>query len=360
MSPLQSVSSVLRQSVRIYLVLLRILVPVMILTRLAVELGLVAWLSPLFAPLMVAVGLPPELGLAWLTAALVGIWAGAVALFTVVSVEELTTAQLTVFSALALFAHSLPVEQRIVQRAGPGLVATTLLRLLAGFLFAWLLHLLFSQTGWLARPASPHLVPASQDGGWLGFALKSAESLAWLFVFLVALVAMMRVLEATGLMRWLTAALAPMLGFCGISATAAPITMIGLLLGLAYGGGLIIQEAQRGHIGPRDVFLATVLMGCAHSLIEDTLVLVAMGADAWSLSLGRIVFSVLFVALVARLIARIPERAFNRFLYNGVAVTSSVSGPVASAPGPAASVAGATAAVSGTTTSADAGTSRSS
>ena len=92
MSALQSALSVLRQSVRIYLVLLRILVPVMILARLAVDLGLVAWLSPLFAPLMVAVGLPPELGLAWLTAALVGIWAGAVALFTVVSVEDLTTA----------------------------------------------------------------------------------------------------------------------------------------------------------------------------------------------------------------------------------------------------------------------------
>ncbi len=344
MSALQSALSVLRQSVRIYLVLLRILVPVMILARLAVDLGLVAWLSPLFAPLMVAVGLPPELGLAWLTAALVGIWAGAVALFTVVSVEDLTTAQLTVFSALALFAHSLPVEQRIVQRAGPGLVATTLLRLLAGFLFAWLLHQLCSVTGWLAQPATPHLVPASQDGGWLGFALKSVESLAWLFVFLVALVAMMRMLEATGLMRWLTAALAPMLRFCGISTTAAPITMIGLLLGLAYGGGLIIEEARKGQIGPRDVFLATVLMGCAHSLIEDTLVLVAMGADGWSLSIGRIVFSVLFVALIARLIARVPEQGFNRFLYNGVVV------PPGSGSGPG----------SGPVPSADAGTSRSS
>lgn len=317
--------AVVRDAVRIYLVLIRVLVPVMVLTRIAVDLGIVGWLSPLFAPLMVAVGLPGEVGLAWLTAALVGIWAGAVALFTVVAVDSLTTAQMTIFSVLVLFAHTLPVEQRIVQKAGPGLVVTTLLRILGGFLFAWILHGLFSATGWLAAPARPHFMPVAQDPGWLAFAVKTAESLAWIFVFLLALVAMMKVLDVTGITRWLTAALAPMLRLCGIGPAAAPITMVGLLLGLAYGGGLIIREAQRGQIGPRDIFLATVLMGCAHSLIEDTLVLMALGADGLTLSLGRIVFSVLFVAVIARVIARIPDRIFLRYLYNGASAAPAVS-----------------------------------
>ena len=329
-SALKSLSSLVRESARIYFVLLRVLVPVMILTRLAVELGLVAWLSPLFAPLMVAVGLPGEVGLAWVTAALVGIWAGAVALFAVVNVESLSTAQMTIFSVLVLFAHSLPVEQRIVQKAGPGLVATTLLRLAGGFLFAWLLHGLFSLTGWLSAPASPTLIPVAQDPGWLAFALKTAETLAWIFVFLLALMAMMKILDATGITRWLSRALAPMLRLCGIGPAAAPVTMIGLLLGLAYGGGLIIREAQRGQIGPRDIFLATVLMGCAHSLIEDTLILMALGADGLTISLGRIVFAVLFVAVVARLIARLPDRVFERYLYSG-----KLSRPVAGASAPA-------------------------
>lgn len=289
----------------------------MIVAKLAVDLGLVAWMSPAFGPAMAAVGLPPALGFAWLTTAFVGLWPGLVALFSVIDVSALTTAQMTVYAALCLFVHSLPVEQRIVQKAGPGLIATTVIRLGAGFLFAWLLHLLFTFTGWLASPATPHLHPASQEAGWPAFARDSVIALAWLFVFLVALVAMMRILEVTGVTRWLVAALTPLLRFVGIGPAAAPITMIGLLLGLAYGGGLIIREAQRGLISPRDVFLATVLMGCAHSLIEDTLLLVAVGADALSLSLGRMVFSILFVALIARLLAWIPEPVFLSLLYRG-------------------------------------------
>ena len=327
--------SVLVDSARVYLILVRVLLPVMVLTRVAVELGAVAWLGPLFAPLMAGVGLPGEAGLAWLTAGLVGIWPGVAALFTVLSVEALTTAQVTIFSALVLFAHSLPVEQRIVQQAGPGLVATTILRLGGGFLFAWILHGLFSATGWLSAPAAPHLVPAASDPGWLAFALSTAESLAWIFVFLVALLALMKILEVTGIMRWLTAALAPMLKLCGIGPAAAPITIVGLLLGIAFGGGLIIREARRGGIGPRDIFLATVLMGCAHSLIEDTLVLMAIGADGLTLSLGRIVFSVLFVAVIARVIARIPDRIFARYLYNGMGAMP--AGPLSTATSVAAS-----------------------
>ena len=309
--------SVLRESLKIYVILLRIMIPVMILTRLAVDFGVVQWLSPWFAPLMAAVGLPPETGIAWLTTMLVGLWPGAVALFTVVPVESLTSAQMTVYASLALFVHSLPVEQRIVQQAGPGLVATSLLRLGAGFLYAWLLHQLLRLTGWLATPVTPHLVPASPEPGWGPFLWQSAQALAWLFVFLVALLALMRLLEVTGIMRWLNAAMTPMLRLVGIGANAAPITIVGLLLGLAYGGGLIIREARRGVIGPRDVFLATVLMGCAHSLIEDTLVMVAFGADGLALSLGRIVFSVLFVALIARVIVRVPDAVFARYLYHG-------------------------------------------
>ncbi len=62
---------------------------------------------------------------------LVGIWGAVPLIFTlVVPVSELSTADVTVFSALVLFAHGLPLEQKIIQKAGPGMVATTTLRIL--------------------------------------------------------------------------------------------------------------------------------------------------------------------------------------------------------------------------------------
>lgn len=311
----QDVSTTLRDTLRLYWLLIRIVLPVMVLSRVAVELGLIDLLAPLFAPLMVMVGLPPELGFAWLASIFVGIWAGAVAIYSLVPMDSLTTAQVTIASSLLLFAHAMPVEQRIVQKAGPSLIATSLLRLLGGLFYAFLLHTLFEATGWLQTPVAPHWVPASKDTSWFAFVWETAEALLWMFVILLGLVVVMKVLRKTGLMDWLTKALAPVLRIAGIGAAATPLTMVGLLLGLAYGGGLIIEEARKGHLEPRDIFLSTSFMGLAHSLIEDTLLVVALGADLTSVFVGRLIFAIAVIALLARVIDLIPKQAFFRFLF---------------------------------------------
>ncbi len=101
----------------------------------------------------------------------------------------------------------------------------------------------------------------------------------------------------------------------GISKAATPITMVGVLLGLSYGGGLIIKEAQEGKMSSRDVVLSLSFMGICHGLIEDPLVMMAFGAH-WSGALvGRFVFCVAAMALIGRLVQMMPEDAFNRFLY---------------------------------------------
>ncbi len=85
-----------------------------------------------FCAVMSLIGLPPELGLAWLTAMLIGIWGAVPLIFTLVPVSSLTSADITVFSALILFAHGLPIEQKIIEKAGPGVLITTTLRVGGG------------------------------------------------------------------------------------------------------------------------------------------------------------------------------------------------------------------------------------
>lgn len=306
---------ILREAVTTYWSLVRTIVPVMIVTRIAVDLGLVKAVAPSLAPVMALLGLPAELGFAWLTGVLVGFWPGAVALFAVMPVGELTSAQVTVFLGLLLIAHGLPVEQRIIQVAGPGFVATTVLRLLGGFLYAYLLHLVFSATGWLNTPAAPHWVPANASPDLSAYVAGAAEGLAWMFVILLGLLVAIRLLEALNLFTRLADLLAPALRVCGIGKDAAPVTMIGLLLGITYGGGLIRREAELGRVGPRDLFLACVLMGFAHSIIEDTAVSLALGGDVLSLLVGRVLFAIVAVALLARLIKAMPDRDFGRYLF---------------------------------------------
>lgn len=104
-------------------------------------------------------------------------------------------------------------------------------------------------------------------------------------------------------MAWLHRALAPVLRLAGIQGEALHLTAVGLLLGVSYGGGLLIREARTGQVPPRQVTLACVFMGFAHSLI-----MIALGADALAVVLGRALFAIAATALVAAVLARWPRR----------------------------------------------------
>lgn len=307
----------LAQALQTYAELARIIVPITIVTEILSRLGLIAAVSPILAPVMALFGLPPELGLPWLTGMLVGIWGALPLVFMLVPEGGLSVADITVFSALLLFAHALPIEQRIIGRAGPGMAVTTLLRLAGGMIYAWLMHRVLVATGWLSAPLDPAWVPMANDGGWTGFLLGLAEAMVWMLVVLLALAVAMELLKRSGLMGLLMRLLAPMLRLAGIRDEAAQLTAVGLFLGISYGGGMLIREARSGSIAPQQVFLSCVFMGFAHSVVEDTAIVMAVGADAWGVLVGRLVFATAATALIAMQLRHLPEDRFRRWAWRG-------------------------------------------
>ena len=319
MSFLSSALRSTRETIGIYWLLVRIMVPITILAELLSRLGAIEAVAPAFAPVMHALGLPAELGLAWLTGMLVGIWGAVPLVFALVPAGEMTVADITVFSALVLFAHGLPIEQKIIRQAGPAMAVTTLLRIAGGLLYAFSLHSLLATTGWLSSPLDPVWIPISETQGWIEFLFGLAESLAWMFVILIALSLGLQVLKATGLLRLMMKTLSPLLVRVGIKGEAEHLTAIGLFLGISYGAGLLIREARSGAIPPRQIFLSCVFMGFAHSVIEDTLIVMALGADLVGVLVGRLIFSFAAIAAIAALLRGMSDEAFHRWLFSSAA-----------------------------------------
>lgn len=310
-----SVMRTTRETMEIYWLLVRITVPITILAQALSRMGAIEAIAPAFAPFMHALGLPPELGLAWLTGMIVGIWGAVPLVFTLVPAGAMSVADITVFSALILFAHGLPIEQKIIQQAGPGMIVTTLLRIAGGLLYAFLLHSLLSATGWLSSPLDPVWMPMSAAPGWGDFLIGLGETLAWMLVILVGLSIGLEALKATGLLGLMMKALSPLLRLAGIKGEAEHLTAIGLFLGISYGAGLLIREARSGAISPRQIFLSCVFMGFAHSVIEDTLVVMALGADMAGVLVGRLIFAFAAIAAIATLLNGVSDNTFHRWMF---------------------------------------------
>lgn len=315
MSFIQSLLLKSRETLAIYWLLVKITVPISLLTEVLSRLGVVEAVAPAFGPVMNAVGLQPELGLAWLTAMLVGIWGAVPLLFTLVPMSELSTADVTVFSALVLFAHGLPLEQKIIQKAGPCMVATTMLRILGGFIYALILHRVFQMTGWLSSSVAPAWVPGAATPDWSIYLWGLAETMIMMLVVLLLLSWSLEVLKVTGVLGVMMKGIEPLLRLAGIKGEAGHLTAIGLFLGISYGAGLLIREARSGTIAPRQIFLSCVFMGFAHSIIEDTLLMVSLGADIYSTLIGRVIFAIGATAALALVLAAISDRAFFSRLF---------------------------------------------
>ena len=307
-----------RETVAVYWDLLKIMVPVMILVRLAVEFGLIGLLAEGFAPVMGLAGLPPEMGLVWATACLVNLYGGAVALIGVLPEAPLTVAQMTVLGSMMLIAHNFPIEVRVTQKAGANLLAMLALRLGIGLAYGVLLNAVYAGTGTLAEPASIAWLPDTPPHpGWIAWTKNQAATLAGVFVIVLALIALLRAFDILGVTEWLTRALTPVLRLMGIGPAAAPLAMIGVLLGIAYGGALIVREVRAGHLGPKDVFLSLAFMSLCHGLIEDTIFIATLDAHLSGILIGRVLITLAVIALLARLIEAMPERAFRRVFYPG-------------------------------------------
>lgn len=287
--------------------LMKIMLPVMIVVQLAQYWGWVDVLGQAIAPAMAWLDLPPEAGMIWMTGMLVGVYGAIAALIGLAPGLELSVGQMSALCSMVLFAHALPVEQAIVRRAGASFWATGMLRIVVALAYgaavAWTCRL----TGVLDDPVSLEWLHASAATGAgpapgiLGWAQTTAVSLLMTFAILVGLLVLLDVLERTGITRRITSALMPLLRFSGLDARAAPVTTVGVLLGLTYGGALIIEESEKQQFDARTRFLALAWLSLSHALIEDTMLLLALGASVWIVLVGRVVATLLIIAALARL-----------------------------------------------------------
>lgn len=298
----------------IYWALIKIMVPVLLIVRVIELLGWIEVLGKFIEPLMGMMGLPGETGLVWMANMFGNIYAGMAVFYQLGLAGQLTIAQVSVLGALMLLAHSLPIEVMIARATGVSVWFTLLLRIGGALVLGMILHITYSYFYLLQEPASMLWQPQITSSTWITWFATQGKTLVAALLIITGLTLLIRVLRFIGVEKIIHTLLSPVLRILGISIKASNIMIIGLTLGLSFGGGLLIKAARSGKVDAKDIFLTMAFLGLCHSLIEDTLLILLLGADLTTALWVRLAFSLLVIVVLARIAKRVSKQK-QRWFY---------------------------------------------
>jgi hypothetical protein len=297
------------------IVMFRIMIPVSIVVKILKEAGAIEVIGQGLAPLMKLVGLPGEMGLVWASGMITNLFGGIMAYLPVSQSVPLSIAQITVLAAMMLVAHTFPIELQIARKSGVRIWIMFLIRFLFAFILGMILNLIYGHTSMAGQTALVTWRPdISHDPSLQAWALGELKSYGVILLFIISLIFLVKLLRELGVIKLITKALGPLLRLMGIGEEVTTITIIGLTLGIVYGGALIINETRTREMNRRDIFYSLALMGICHSVIEDTILVVSLGADIWGVLVIRLAFSLLVTWMIVRISRRIKDAVFERWV----------------------------------------------
>ena len=92
--------------------------------------------------------------------------------------------------------------------------------------------------------------------------------------------------------------------FFGLTSESSFLWFVSQIIGLTYGSAIMVEAVQQSEIKPRDARLLNYHIAINHSMLEDTLLFVAIGVNAAWMLIPRLVLAFLtvhFVKLVSSL-----------------------------------------------------------
>jgi hypothetical protein len=269
--------------------LLLITVPVSFGVLLLKLSGVLDLLAVVFRPVFGLLGLPADAAVVFVTSCLLNIYSA----IAVIGTLGLSGRVVTILALMCLISHNLPVESAVQRKAGSSAWRMVALRLAMAFAAGCALNLLLpADAAQAAAAAAPATASAA---GLLEEARKWLIGTAWLcgkiMVLITALMIAERILAEFGVTRLLSRLLKYPLMLFGLPPSTAFLWVVANTLGLAYGAGVIVDQAERGVLSRRDADLLNRHVAVCHSLLEDTCLFVAIGVSAWWITIPRLMLA---------------------------------------------------------------------
>ncbi|MAV83022.1 MAG: nucleoside recognition protein [Pelagibacteraceae bacterium] len=286
------------ESKSIFLVLFKVIVPVVIIIRILELLGFIPILSKLLEPMTSFIGIDGSLGLVWMAAILVNIYAAMAAFATLQSIFDYTIAETTILGLMILVAHSLPIEVAIARKSGISASFNFLFRFINALIAGKILFIIYSELNLFQNLNQSILSIPNDNVSHSDWIWSQIQNFIMIFIIIFFIIAFINILKVLGIWKLILRILKIPLNFLGMSDKVANIILIGLTLGISFGGGFLIEESKKNNISKKDILLSLSFLSLCHSVIEDTILILLLGSHISGILFFRLIYTIIIVLLM--------------------------------------------------------------
>ena len=325
------VKEVLPSTTKTCIWLLKITIGVSVLILFMRYFKILPWLSATLGPLFNHFGLPGEAALAYVSGYFVNMYA----MLAIAGSMDLTARAITILGVMSLCSHNMITETAVQGKTGANPVRVVITRTLAGFVLAFVLNLILplsqsdiamlggavgeseaavaeAPTGVApaaetpASEASITVAPAAGAPATVASITEAPAAVQPLFkelavewcystlsilvkmtLLIYSLAILQRILSEFGVIRWVSKFLKPLLLLFGLPARCSFLWIVANILGIAYGGAVMMEEVRAGKLSLRDIKLVNQHIGISHSNLEDLALVASIGGIWWVMLLSR-------------------------------------------------------------------------
>lgn len=303
----------LKKATQTSLLLIKLILPISLAFRLLEYSGLLAYVADFLNPVFIHLGLPGSTAMVFISSLFLPLYAP----LAIITSMTLTLRELTILALMCQLAHNLPVESAIQAKTGTSFWAMFSIRIVVSIIVGFVLNLILP-----LEMGMPTFLQTSLEsinslwGVFVAWAITSFRLVIMIFIIIAALMIAYKLLEEYNLINRLSKSIEPILKFFGLPKSTAFLWIIGYVVGLAYGGGLMIDQMNEGKVTKAEGSLLNYHLAVSHSVIEDNLLFAALGVSFWLILAIRLVVAWIvvwlrraFLKLKGKLI---PQVAFSK------------------------------------------------
>lgn len=275
----------------------KIIFPVTLVVAVLQYTPVLPWIIKLLTPAMKLIGLSGDAAIPLVLGNFLNLYAGIGAILSL----DFSVKEVFILAVMMSFSHNLFIESGVAMKAGVKLWVILTTRLGLAFVSAAVINLVWHGG---SAPAKYGLIEAQAEPAttFVGILLQGLEKaglgILQLAMIVLPLMIVIQILKDLQILKKFSKAMAPVTRSLGMQENTSTTMAAGLIFGLAYGAGVMIQAVEEDGVSKKDVTLAFIFLVACHAVVEDTLIFVPLGIPIWPLFLIRLGVAIILTLIV--------------------------------------------------------------